>query len=259
MNQRPMDHDRFAATAFGLLFSPLLMLLLVIGCGRGDSTTTSVVDPPAPASLENASGSSPEADRVDPPGGIELPPGEIPPPEPPGSPEGGRGLEMPKDSSGAGQGGTPAEPQILYASWDQIQATARSSGKLTVVDLWSLSCEPCLKEFPGLVQINRQMGASVHCVAVNLDFDGRKSRPPQHYADRVSAFLSSVGAADFETYISSTPSDDIFATMQIASLPAVIVYGSDGAIVKAFVDSGDTAGFTYAEDVSPLVADLINH
>ena len=68
--------------------------------------------------------------------------------------------------------------------------------------------------------------------------------------------MASVGAVGFPTYISETPSEDVFTSMKIASLPAVLVYGADGKVVKTFVDTGDTAGFNYKSDVAPLVANL---
>ncbi len=156
----------------------------------------------------------------------------------------------PQVESGASSGRT-----IQYGTWEEIQQQVRSSGRITVVDLWSLSCEPCLKEFPGLVRLHQSHGSSIQCVAVDLDFDGRKSRPPEYYEPRVSEFLDRVGA-DFTTYISRTPSDDVFAVTQLDSIPAVLIYDDQGKIVKVFADAGDTVGFTYDKDIIPLVTKL---
>jgi thiol-disulfide isomerase/thioredoxin len=133
---------------------------------------------------------------------------------------------------------------------------ARTSGRVTVVDLWSLACEPCLKEFPGLVRLHQTMGSSVQCIAVDVDFDGRTSRPPEHYEDRVTSFLEGVGASGFPSFICRTPSDDVFAAANLASIPAVLIFSAEGEVSKVFVDAGDTAGFTYQNDVLPWVSDL---
>ena len=95
-------------------------------------------------------------------------------------------------------------------------------------------------------------------LSVDMDFDGRRSRPPEHYEERVTTFLRSQQATGFPTYISQTPSEDVFVAMNLASLPAVLVYDNDGEIAKVFVDAGETAGFTYQRDIIPLVSRLID-
>ena len=255
MIQRPFFSIEFCAT---MIRSPVcwgMITVVLIGCGRSEPNESLIVEPPTPSITETA----PDRDsgKTLPSGGIELPAGEIPLPESGETPGGTRGIEMPDtDTSAVNTGASATNPEILYASWNEIQSEAEASGKVTVVDLWSLSCEPCLKEFPGLVHLHQEMGASVQCIAVDMDYDGRKSRPPEHYADRVTKFLASVGASGFATYISSTPSDDVFTAMKIPSLPAVLVYGADGKVAKVFVDAGETAGFTYEKDIIPLVAKL---
>ena len=164
---------------------------------------------------------------------------------------------MPKDVVVPDDSGASTSPAIQYGSWEEIEALARSTGRVTVVDLWSLACEPCLKEFPGLVRLHQTKGTQVQCIAVDLDYDGRKSRPPEHYEADVLDFLRSVGADGFPTYISSTPSDDVFAANQLASIPAVMVFDADGEIATVFVDAGESAGFTYEKNIVPLVTQLI--
>lgn len=229
-----------------------LLCVSLVGCGGSDDPDPSVVTPPDPV------GESSAASESEAPGTIELPSVEIPQPgeEPASVPAGGIELppdvEIPETDAAA----PAAEPQVLYASWDAIQSEVTSTGKVTVVDLWSLACEPCLKEFPGLVQLHRDHGGKVQCVAVDLDYDGRKTRPPSYYEDRVLAFLKSLGADGFPTYISETPSDDVFAATNLVSIPAVLVYDKTGQMVKAFVDAGPEAGFNYHDDVTPFVVQL---
>lgn len=240
----------------GFRWGLLLSAFLLAGCGGRESEPPAVVDPPSPSDPEPASGRAGQEH----PGGIELPPGEIPSPTSQPAREPAGGLEMPADvplesSSSGGVESTPA-PRVLYATWDEIESAARRSGRVTVVDLWSLACAPCLKEFPELVELHRQLGPQVQCIAVNLDFDGRESRPPESYAERIQSFLNDVGAAGFPAYVSQTPSDDIFTSMNIASLPAIIVYRADGSLAEMFVDAGDGTGLSYQRDVVPLVTQL---
>ncbi|TWT81189.1 thiol-disulfide oxidoreductase [Planctomycetes bacterium CA13] len=242
-----------------VLFSLSTTLLLSLaGCG-GEVADSPVVPPPE---SQKASSSANEASRpVDAPGTLELPPGEIPSesndqeePTESGGLEMPTGVEVPEanlDTSSV----QPASQTIQFAQWSEIEKQVVASKKLTVVDFWSLSCQPCLKEFSGLVRLHNALGDKVRCVAVDVDFDGRKSRPPEYYQERVAAFLTKVGAR-FPTYISKTSSDEIFAELDIDSIPAVFVFDANGKLVKRFVDSGDTVGFSYDKDVIPLVSQL---
>ncbi|MCP4885594.1 MAG: TlpA family protein disulfide reductase [Planctomycetaceae bacterium] len=251
-------------------------ILLAVGCGGDDSPEGITVSPPDPAEPAGGDAGSEVADA---PGGIELPAGG----EEVERPSGGGGLELPagddlpdreesnsQESNGGGgiempanveipessSSESPVNPAVRYATWEAIQQEVTSNGKVTVVDLWSLTCEPCLKEFPGLVQLHKTYGAKVRCVAVDLDYDGRKSRPPNFYEERVIAFLESVQASGFPIFISETPSDDVFAATKLISIPAVLIYDESGTLVKSFVDAGPDAGFSYQEDVVPYVEQL---
>ena len=255
--ERPRrSHPRLGVTLWATCC--IACTALWVGCGGSAPEESTVVTPPDPVASDAAT----PADPSDPPGGLVLPPGEIPdeapaedsPAENPPAKSGG--CEMPQttevppaDSAAIGS------PDVRYASWEDIEQHVRSTGMITVVDLWSLSCEPCLKEFPGLVELHNSFGARVQCVAVNMDFDGRKSRPPEYYQPRVADFLASVGA-EFTTFISNTPSEDIYAATQLDSIPAVLIYDQAGKIVQVFADAGETIGFTYEKDITPLVAKL---
>ena len=73
----------------------------------------------------------------------------------------------------------------------------------------------------------------------------------------MSTFLRDSQASGFPTYISKTPNEDVLTSMKLSSLPAVLIYGSEGEIERVFVDAGETAGFTYENDIIPLVSALI--
>jgi thiol-disulfide isomerase/thioredoxin len=146
---------------------------------------------------------------------------------------------------------------LTAATWEQIVAAVAKTGRVTVVDLWSLACEPCLKEFPGLVKIHNEMGKQVACVSVNLDFDGRRTKPAESYRPRAEAFLSSVKAT-FPNYLSLTPSDEAFSAAGIDSIPAVMIFDASGKLVRTFSDVGEDAGFTYEKNIIPFVSNLVS-
>ena len=258
--------NRSASKAMSLLIMVLAGSVAATsgGCQKKEINDLAVVAPPEPTK-ETLDADAP----IEPPGTIEMPAeaklenhsASVASPGTEESSTARRGLEMPSDADPQkipNEGDDARESsasKIQYATWTQIEQKATTSGKVTVVDLWSLVCEPCLKEFPGLVRLHEEHGKNVLCIAVDVDFDGRKTRPPETYEERVAAFIDSVGAT-FPTYISSTPSDDVYAANRLASIPAVLVYDADGNLVKVFEDAGQTAGFTYEKDVIPLVEKL---
>lgn len=185
----------------------------------------------------------------------------------------GKGLELPPAAPNSSQletkpryrfVTTPAAPlqetadaksagvTLKASAWSEIAKAVSKTGKVTVVDLWSLACEPCLKEFPGLVKLHRELGDKVACASVNLDFDGRKTKPAESYRPRAEAFLASVKAT-FPNYLSTTASDEVFGEVGIDSIPAVMVFDANGKLIRTFSDVGDDAGFTYDKNVIPFV------
>lgn len=256
---------------------PLALAVTLAGCGGGksdvsdtsDATDSStggeavVVTETAPESESGVTQPIPSADT-----GIQLPDQAVPTgdgtdgsKEPGPAQPGGGGLEMPdlnppspgESTSQSGQ--DASDVPLEYASWSEIERRATSTGKITVVDLWSTVCAPCIEEFPGLVRLSKAMPDAVTCIGVSVDYDGRKSRPPEYYRDKVGSFLTSVDA-QFDNYLCNTPSDDVFATVGLPSIPAVLIYDADGKLVKQFVDAGDTVGFSYESDIVPFVEKL---
>jgi thiol-disulfide isomerase/thioredoxin len=124
-------------------------------------------------------------------------------------------------------------------------------GKVVVLDAWSTWCEPCVKEFPNLVQIHREHGADkVACISVSCNYDGLD--PVESHHETVLAFLRDQGAA-FDNVLATEEADAIFKKLEVPSIPAVLVFGKDGALVQRF---GADGSFTY-EDVRPVVEGLL--
>lgn len=157
-------------------------------------------------------------------------------------------------SQTASQTASPA--RLEAATLDQIINTVTAAEKVTVVDFWSLSCEPCLKEFPGLVALQRELGDQVACYSVNVDYDGRKSKPAETYRQRVQDFLNQ-SQATFPNFLCETPNESVFESLKFVSIPAVLVYDAEGTLVKTFTDTGASLGFSYEKDIAPLVKSLL--
>lgn len=126
---------------------------------------------------------------------------------------------------------------------------AAHSGKVVVLDCWSTSCPPCIKEFPGLVTLARDFAAEVACMSLSFDYEGFGT--PEEVLPPVRDFLTEVGAADVENLLSREDSDTLYEKLNLTSVPAVYVYGRDGKLRQRFDDdyAAKELGrpFTYAD------------
>ncbi|MGE5194010.1 MAG: TlpA disulfide reductase family protein [Deltaproteobacteria bacterium] len=149
---------------------------------------------------------------------------------------------------------------LEVASWEQTQKlVAAHKGKIVVLDAWSTSCQPCMKEFPNLVKLHQKYGRTgVTCMSLSCDYQGIKNKPPEYYRERVVRFLEKQGAA-FQNLLASDPAEELYEKMELASIPAVFVYGRDGKLVKRFDNEQaktEEDNFTY-DDVIKLVEELL--
>lgn len=163
-----------------------------------------------------------------------------------------------KDSSKA----EPAKSKVSLkiVDWDEtLKLVAAHKGQVVVLDAWSTSCPPCMKEFPNLVKLHRKYGGQeVVCMSLSCDYAGIKNKPPEYYRERVLKFLDKQEAG-FQNLLSSIPSEELFDKMGISSIPAVYVYGTDGKLAKRFDNEQAKAeddNFTYA-DINKLVEELV--
>ncbi|HVX15213.1 MAG TPA: redoxin domain-containing protein [Pirellulales bacterium] len=133
---------------------------------------------------------------------------------------------------------------------------ASKRGKVVVMDCWSTWCEPCMKEFPGLVKLHEEYGAGdVACISLNFNFEGGKNETPDEHKDGVLEFLRGQKAT-FDNVIARVPSDELYKLLgfETGSLPAILVYGRDGEIDHRF--EGPKAKYTAVEKrVAELVGD----
>jgi thiol-disulfide isomerase/thioredoxin len=150
---------------------------------------------------------------------------------------------------------------VKIVTWDEtLKLVAEHKGKVVVLDAWSTSCPPCMKEFPNLVKLHEKYGGKeVVCMSLSCDYAGIKNKPPEFYRERVEKFLTKQGA-EFQNLMSSIPSDELFEEkMKLSSIPAVYVFGRDGKIAKRFDNEQaktEEDNFTY-DDITKLVKELV--
>ena len=117
----------------------------------------------------------------------------------------------------------------------------------------------CAREFPQLVQLHRKLADKVACMSVNIDFNGAKGTSPESSRDRVQEFLQERGAT-FQNVISSDPDEVLYKKLDLASVPAVLVYDRQGKLNKRFDNDREEygeEGFSYQRHVIPLVEKLL--
>lgn len=146
------------------------------------------------------------------------------------------------------------------ASWEHTQEfIQKQKGKVVVLDLWSTWCEPCLREFPHLVELHKQFPEKVICISFNLNYDGSKNYPPESNEEELMEFYVKQ-KADIVNIISSTPDQDLYQSINLAAIPAAYVYGPDGKLAKRFdnekLEYGQE-GFTYEKHIAPFVEQLL--
>jgi thiol-disulfide isomerase/thioredoxin len=143
-----------------------------------------------------------------------------------------------------------------YAGIQELIASHQ--GSVVVVDVWSTSCAPCLREFPGLVALDAEYGDEVACISLNIDYTGARNRTPEDYRERVMTWLERFGAT-FENVLAAEGTDAMLAHLDLAAPPGVYVYDQQGELVRRFDNvgiSGPEEEFSY-EDVGTLVAELL--
>jgi len=145
-------------------------------------------------------------------------------------------------------------------SWESTQQIiSQQRGKVVVLDLWSTSCVPCRREFPRLVALQKSHPEDVVCISFSLDYIGLAKKPPDVIKPKVLTFLQEQDA-QLLNIISSDPDEEIYDKLDLAAIPAVLVYDQTGELTKRF-DNEEAATaeeeFTYEKDVVPFVEQLV--
>lgn len=135
---------------------------------------------------------------------------------------------------------------------------AAHRGKVVVLDCWSTSCPPCVREFPSLVKLAAAHSPGVVCLSLAFEYEGIGAAEDSLPA--VGAFLEQVGAHGVINMASREEADAMYRKLELASVPAVAVWRADGSLAVRYDDdfAARTLGrpFTYA-DVEATVRDLL--
>jgi thiol-disulfide isomerase/thioredoxin len=213
-------------TTFGVLG---VTCCLAIGCLGSSSTETTEIEAPAtsPSPTGSADGKSPEPEST---------------------------------KAETTESAAPAARNVSLGirSWSDFQEwVAQQKGKVVVVDVWSTSCGECVKEFPHFVELHDRLGDRIVCASFSVDFYGVGS--PDELKPDVLEFLTEKHATS-SNFLSSTADEKVMETLDVASIPAALVYDQSGELRKTFKNDNDDYGpdgFNYKDHINPFVEELL--
>jgi thiol-disulfide isomerase/thioredoxin len=171
-------------------------------------------------------------------------------------------LTLPGCGPAAGPAVPPAGPPpvaVRLVDHDGLlREIGRHRGKVVVLDCWSTSCPPCVKEFPGLVALAAKHGETVACLSLAVEYDGLGE--PEDFLPPVQAFLEKVGAGKVVNLLSTEEADGLCQKLDFVSVPAVFIWNPAGELAIRYDDDMAARdlgrGFTYG-DVEQAVAGLL--
>jgi thiol-disulfide isomerase/thioredoxin len=119
------------------------------------------------------------------------------------------------------------EPQVdlqVVKSADLSKIIANHTGKVVVVDFWSVACTPCCQKFCHLVELHRKY-ASQGLIAVSVSLEENSQN--KEVQQEVIAFLKKQKAT-FTNLLLDEPYEIWRDSLDIASPPCVMVFGRNG-------------------------------
>lgn len=151
-----------------------------------------------------------------------------------------------------------SEVTVQIKSWEDTQKIIAShKGKVVVLDLWATYCDPCMKEFPHLVELHNKYGSEkLVCLSVSCDYEGIPGEPPESKKEQVLEFLTK-SKATFTNILLNVESDEVWRVLELAAIPAVFVYDAQGNLKERFDNEAGDGEFTYEKDIFPLVEELL--
>ncbi len=111
------------------------------------------------------------------------------------------------------------------------ETVLKNRGKVVVVDFWSTTCIPCIKNFPHLMQLREKFGPDgLVVISVSLDKAEKKGR----VLERLRDFKANV-----TNLILDEPQALVAEKLRIVQIPSVYVFNRQGHWVHFSSDEGD--------------------
>ena len=147
---------------------------------------------------------------------------------------------------------------VSLASYDEVLAAVEQlKGRIVVLDIWSTSCLPCMKEFPHLVELSHKAPGQLACISLNVDYIGLKNQPATSYVSKVKGFLVKKKAT-FTNFVSSEPDTELLKKFEADTIPGIVLFDRSGKRLKTYTDSNSGEdGLSYKGDIIPRIEELL--
>jgi thiol-disulfide isomerase/thioredoxin len=141
--------------------------------------------------------------------------------------------------------------RVDFDAWKARLASYRP--EIVVVDMWATWCSSCLTRFPKMVDLSRRYASQgVQFVSLSLD-----DRDDVQALAAARTFLRKQ-QAPFDHYLMDERMNVAFDKLKLLGIPAVVIYGRDGAEVARL--TGDNPNDQFDErDVEAAIERLLGN
>lgn len=115
-------------------------------------------------------------------------------------------------------------------------------GQVMLLNFWATWCEPCVAEFPDLIQLAREQAGRFVIISVTIDVE-------EDVALKVIPFLQKQ-AAPFSAYIKRATDDEAFINSidpeWSGAIPATFIFRPDGTLAQRLIGQQNFEKFSKA-------------
>jgi thiol-disulfide isomerase/thioredoxin len=145
------------------------------------------------------------------------------------------------------QCGTAQETQTVdlqVVKYDGLkEAVLKNRGKVVIVDFWSTTCIPCIRNFPHVLEIQRKYGKDgLAVISVSLDPLAENEQPAKR-KERVLTRLRKLQAKGIANLLLDESTEVVQKKLRIVEIPSVYVFNRQGQWTHFSSEGG--------KDVSP--------
>jgi thiol-disulfide isomerase/thioredoxin len=141
---------------------------------------------------------------------------------------------------GADRGGAqvPQAIDVQVVKYDGLKdVVLKNRGKVVIVDFWSTTCIPCIKNFKHMVEMNKRLAKEgLVSITVSLDPLGEGEKPEDRKA-RVLKVLR-IKEVNFINLILDEPLEFVEKKLRIVKIPSVYVFSRQGQWIHFSSDEG---------------------
>jgi thiol-disulfide isomerase/thioredoxin len=104
--------------------------------------------------------------------------------------------------------------------------TTKLNGKVTVINFWQVTCDPCVKEIPHFEELYDFYNGQINMIAINDDDDYSRRR--------IQSFIENKGWGDYDMQFGRCLPDDVFNAFKVLggknAYPITVVVDTNGKI-----------------------------